>query len=321
MNDQPPGNDNGEGLSHFVRATSGDSGARERLDLAAWAGGDPTRHHELAEWNRLAAEVESLAPLYAGEMRSLTWRRRLPLRAAAACCALLALGIVATVERGVTADRGRPETVALWDGTRIHLDAGAAASVPYAPWGRSARLERGGALFDVPHDEDNPFTVRVGQAEIRDVGTRFLVELRDGETRVAVFEGAVEVTAAPGAAVLPLAAGEAARVSSDGGASRTPPVDEAAATAWRRGRIVFDATPLSEVAARLSRYGGGRVEVGSPDIAGLRLSGWFDLDDRDRLLRAVEMSLPVRVERSGDTAILLPAGRREVTPPRLVPPR
>jgi transmembrane sensor len=321
MNDQPSDNGRDESLSRFVRATSGDAGARERLDMAAWAGGDPARRRELDDWGRLAAEVEALAPHYAGEVRSLTRRRRWPLWAAAACCAMLGLGLLATARRDVAADRGRPETVALWNGTRIHLDAGAAVSVPYAPWNRSARLDRGEALFDVPHDEDNPFVVRAGGAEIRDIGTRFLVAAGDGAVRVAVFEGAVEVAATPDAPAVPLAAGEAARVTADGGTVRAAPVDEATATAWRRGRVVFDATPLSEVAARLSRYGGRRIEVGSPEVAGLRLSGWFDLDNRDQLLRTIELSLPVRVQRSDGTAILLPAPRREATAPQLIPPR
>lgn len=309
MTAQPPDTDGDEGLCRFVRAGSGDATARERLNLASWAGADPARHRELDEWSSLAAEVEALAPQYADEVRTLSRRRWRPVWAAAACLAGLGLAIVALGERTVTADQGRPAGIALRDGTHIHLDSGASLDLPYAPWRHSARLTRGTALFEIPHDDARPFVVQVGRAEIRDVGTRFLVERTDAGTWVAVFEGAVEVNPAPGTPVLPLAAGQAARVSEGEGAVRVAGTDESVAAGWLSGRLVFDDTPLAEVVARLARYQGQRVEIGSPEIAGLRLSGSFDIHSREALLRAVELALPVRVRRQGDVAVLVAAPR------------
>ena len=53
---------------------------------------------------------------------------------------------------------------------------------------------------------------------------------------------------------------------------------------------------LDAVLAELSRYRHGVLSC-SPDIAGLRLSGTFLLDDTEGALANLEASLPVRVRR------------------------
>ncbi|MNH32785.1 fec operon regulator FecR [compost metagenome] len=68
------------------------------------------------------------------------------------------------------------------------------------------------------------------------------------------------------------------------------------ASAWTRGMLVAVDWRLDDVLTELSRYRHGFLSC-SPDIAGLRLSGNFLLDDSEGVLANLEDSLPVRVRR------------------------
>jgi hypothetical protein len=59
-------------------------------------------------------------------------------------------------------------------------------------------LNKGSLAMVVPHREDRVLTVRAGDLEVKDLGTRFLVSRDQGRTLVAVEEGKVEVTTPAG---------------------------------------------------------------------------------------------------------------------------
>lgn len=63
-------------------------------------------------------------------------------------------------------------------------------------------LDRGSLAMVVPHREDRVLTVRAGDIEVKDLGTRFLVSRETSKTVVAVEEGSVEVRTPRGTHVL-----------------------------------------------------------------------------------------------------------------------
>jgi len=65
-------------------------------------------------------------------------------------------------------------------------------------------------------------------------------------------------------------------------------------SAWVQGRLEVRDRPLSEVIDSLRSYRRGILHL-SPEVAGLRLSGLYPLDDSDRTLQLLERSLPIRV--------------------------
>lgn len=321
-NDLPPAN---EVVARYVASRSGDASALQRMDFMRWSAEKPEHRQGVSQLQRLDADLDALRDHYAPEAETLarTPRRR-TLRWAGGLAAAGALALILTFlsmgSRTVTASGGVPVDLTLMDGSRIHLDAGAAVDIPHAPWSRRIALLGGDALFDVVHDDWRPFSVTAGPVEIRDLGTRFLVQTGREKIRVAVYEGAIEIAPGAGARPRSLAAPQAVAVWADGTVRAEPIPDEARATAWRRGRMVFDNTPLAEVAERLSRYWGDKVVLGSPAIAGLAVTGSFELNNRAGLLRALELSLPVAVRKGGGEIVLLPAPPREVAAPRLLLP-
>src|SRR5581483_1926311 len=56
-----------------------------------------------------------------------------------------------------------------------------------------------------------------------------------------------------------------------------PPLDRV--TAWRRGQVEFDDTPLADAAAEMNRYSASRLVIENPQTAALRVNGVFRAGD------------------------------------------
>jgi transmembrane sensor len=183
-------------------------------------------------------------------------------------------------------------TVELGGDTRLTLDH-------HDP--RYARLDRGEALFAVRHDPQRPFRLQVGGISVTDVGTLFDVAQDLNATRVAVAEGAVRVTTSAGSAELP--AGHAVSIGRPGGTVVQRDQDPATIGAWRTGRIDFADMSLIDLAERLRRATGVRLEV-TADVATRRVSGSVALgSDPDGALRGLALLLGTSVTRRGDVWI------------------
>ena len=174
---------------------------------------------------------------------------------------------------------GRTETVTLAGGTTIALNGGSRIRLDRRD-SRVATLEHGQASFNVVHDVANPFTLRVGDAELRDVGTRFDVT-RDvtgdgGRTTVAVAEGSVMYN--PGRDRRLLTAGMT--LAERGGRAAVGRIDPAAVGGWQAGRLVYREARLGDVVADVARATGVHIDV-APDLAQRPFSGVIVVDHDD----------------------------------------
>lgn len=60
--------------------------------------------------------------------------------------------------------------------------------------------------------------------------------------------------------------------------------------------LVVDDRPLNQVLAELSRYRYGRIIYNENEMAGLRVSGVYALDDTDRTLAVLLATTPIRIK-------------------------
>ncbi|MGN2390915.1 hypothetical protein [Pelomicrobium sp. G1] len=86
----------------------------------------------------------------------------------------------------------------------------------------------------------------------RRLGDRFEAEDVAQETVVRLLEA--EGAAPGGTQAVPLTAGLGTRIDAQGRIEAPRPMDFAAATAWREGRLAFDGATLAEVVRELARY-------------------------------------------------------------------
>ena len=192
---------------------------------------------------------------------------------------------------------GERRRVTLPDGSRVELGPASAIKLDYNASARRVVLLSGLAHFTaapVASAADRPFIVAAANGQASVLGTEFMVAHVPGGAEVTVLEGQVEVArrAAEYGLARVLARGQAVRYSAAGlGLVRA--VNVRRATAWRRGRLIFDKAPLGEVVAALNRYRRGQIIITDPALASRRISGIFQTATPEAALATIARDLRV----------------------------
>ncbi len=184
-----------------------------------------------------------------------------------------------------------PMTVALKDGTHIYLNRDTDLTVRMGRDRRSVTLGDGEAAFDVTHDPSKPFEIRAGARSVRVLGTAFNVLNHEDRFAVGVERGVVAVTPAGGSPTVRLVAGQSVAQTGTGPAT-TRRVNPGQISGWRRGVLVYEDRPLSEVAADISRYTVHPLLV-TPDAGAVRFTGTLRLGDEAAMIGQLTSFLPV----------------------------
>lgn len=291
-----------EAIDWLVRLHSGRATEADHAAFAGWRA--LSEAHELAA--REAEAIWSGIGLAGGEVRRTERKARVTRRAVLGGAGLLASGIV--LERAgiigphLLADHvtgvGEQQVLQLADGSSVQMNGSTALSVEFTNAERRLRLFGGQAMFTVERDAARPFIVETDYGIARAVGTIFDVDIRPQESVVTVLEGLVDVATnnAPGEPVR-AAVNQRVRYHSAGVPSAPEMVDSDVATAWRRGKLIFNRRPLGDVIAELARHRPGHIVVLNDQVRTLEVTGVFDLVDPEAVLQTIEATLPVRVDR------------------------
>jgi transmembrane sensor len=195
---------------------------------------------------------------------------------------------------------GEQRTIRLADGSTIELNARSAVKVRLTENERHIELREGQALFRVARDRQRPFVVQTDLTRIRAVGTQFDVYRKPSGTVVTVVEGRVAVPTAgdrpaiEGSRELLLGAGEQVTLNQRS-VRRSEHADVAAATAWTQKRLVFEDTPLAEVAEEFNRYNTTRLVITDADVAQLEVSGLYSSTDPAALIAFLKVQPTLQV--------------------------
>jgi transmembrane sensor len=187
---------------------------------------------------------------------------------------------------------GEQMTRQLADDSVLHLNTDSAVTIRYGSKERLVVLEAGEADFEVAHQPVRPFRVSAGSAEIIDVGTQFDVRLGHDSTTVTVLEGQVVVgtTPMPLGRLIDLRGGlpphwvrvgrnQQITVASGEAPARAAAVDAQHTAAWLHRQITFEHEPLERVASEFNRYTPKPIEIVTPALRKLEISGVFATDD------------------------------------------
>ncbi|BBE32394.1 FecR family protein [Sphingosinicella microcystinivorans] len=217
------------------------------------------------------------------------WRRRGVLAALAAAAVG---GVYFTLPERIRTAVGEQRIVRLDDGSRVHVNTASSVRIAFDGDTRRVILEDGEAFFEVAPDPARAFVVAAGDADVRALGTRFLVR-REGGVHVALAEGRVSVSA--GGATRMLEPGEAVRVTK-GKIGDPAPADIAALTGWLSGRLVFEETPLITAIAEVNRYSRDPVVLAAEGYGARAVNGVFETGDRAAFVSAVGALFALRAE-------------------------
>lgn len=224
---------------------------------------------------------------------------------------------------------GENRSITLSDGSTIDLNARSSIRIEFSKDERDVELLEGQALFEVAKDATRPFIVHSGAAVVRAVGTQFDVNRAPSSTTVTVVEGRVAVlnenasgsAAAPSGSANTTPMSSAETILSGAGATTergtfvsageqvvvtpaqiTKPqqTDVAAATAWTQHRLIFDATPLSEVVGEFNRYHTRPIIIETDSLKDFHVSGVYASTDPTSLIRFLKEQPGIMVIESAD---------------------
>lgn len=323
--------------SVWIARLHGDTrGRATEQGLRRWLQEDPdnVRAFELATevWDD-AENLRSVVPF-----RPLTpvehrprWR---PVAAVLACAMLLVVVGVAWFEyAGVIATKvGEQRQLVLEDGTRVFLNTDTRIVVKYDEKARRVELRRGEALFNVAKQPSWPFIVVAGDRQVRAVGTSFVVRKDAQRVAVILVEGKVLVSpvvpaltefaqptidppdaieespsvpasARQGNGAIALAAGQRLTFSAGAPARLDAPSVEKT-TAWRRGQVILDDTPLQAAVAEMNRYNETKLVIEDPATRGLLVNGLFQAGDSSHFANAVAHAYGLTVVTRGDEIVI-----------------
>jgi transmembrane sensor len=288
-----------EAVAWYVRLNDSAVTELQRAHWRRWLEADPRHAQAWARIEQLERRFDQAPRGVASRTLESARRDR---RAALKTLALL-LGVGVVGWQGYQASPwsadyatrvGERRRVTLADGSRLHLDTDTRVDVRFDAGQRLIRLGQGEILVETGRDS-RPLGVQTGEGQVLARDGRFVVRRGDGLSRVTVDTARVEVR--PLLAALPpvqVAAGQRLSFAADTvGTLHAAPAD---ASAWTRGMLVAVDWRLEDFLAELSRYRHGYLGC-DREIAGLRLSGAFTLDDTDAVLANLEASLPVQVRR------------------------
>lgn len=181
-------------------------------------------------------------------------------------------------------DEAEMVTASLDDGSVVRLAPESRLRVAPVAHRREVWLD-GEAFFAVARDTARPFAVRTRAGSVEVLGTRFDLQVIGDELRLVVTEGKVALVSGPHRRVV--LAGQVARVR-DGGVPEVEGVVQVdSLLAWTRGFIVFQNTPLHQVALELERRYDVRVLLPDSTIASRTVTAWFTNQDFEQVLFAI----------------------------------
>jgi transmembrane sensor len=205
--------------------------------------------------------------------------------AAAACLALFALpGVILRLEADHVTATAEMRSLMLDDGSSVALAPDSAVEIVPGP-GRTVRLLKGEALFQVKRDPERPFRVLANTVETTVLGTEFDVRLHEDGAVVAVREGIVRVARTAAQVSERLEAGDWVSVTAAGVVARgARPTKEVAA--WQSGRIIARDRSIADIADEVRRSFRGFIVVTNETLGSQRVTGVYNLSDPVAALRA-----------------------------------
>lgn len=205
--------------------------------------------------------------------------------AVAACIALFALpGVMLRLEADHLTATAETRSLMLDDGSSVALAPDSAIEIVPGS-GRTLRLLKGEALFQVTRDPDRPFRVLANGVETTVLGTEFDVRLQEGGAVVAVREGLVRVDRPAERISERLGAGDWVSVAASGVMARGE-VPSKEVAAWQSGRIVARDRSIADIVDEVRRSFGGAIVVTSAAFGRQRVTGVYNLSDPVAALRA-----------------------------------
>jgi transmembrane sensor len=201
----------------------------------------------------------------------------------------------------ITSPPGVRSHVVLPDGSHVWLNAESAIKfkVPFDKSTRDVSLF-GEAYFEVRKNPDVPFVVKSGKVQVKVLGTKFNFKAfaEENNIEVVLAEGKVSLNTegfAKGNEKI-MNPGDKAVFDKTSNQTKITNVKINKYIAWHNGKMIFDETPMPEVAAQLERWYGIEVIIEDPRINKYRITTTFENESLTQVLDLLKLCSPIEIK-------------------------
>lgn len=200
--------------------------------------------------------------------------------------------------------RGEIRQLNLDDGSQLWLNTASAVDIIYSSTLRQIVLHSGELYIETAADSADgkrPLVVDTGFARLQALGTGFSVRKEQERILLSVMDGAVEIRLNAKRNVKSMGQPQIKRVEAGQqvyfSAYRIAPISAliASSSSWIKGIILADNMRLGDFIDQLNRYHSGHISY-HPAVADIRLVGAYPVTNIERILEALEASLPVTIQ-------------------------
>jgi transmembrane sensor len=199
---------------------------------------------------------------------------------------------------------GAHRIVALGDHSAVELNTDTILRLH----GRTAKLEKGEAYFQIRHDGAHPFVVWAAGHRITDLGTKFVVRNEGSRLEVTLVEGRARVESAgfgKPARSANLEPGDIAIVTADAiNVAKKPMQDVSDRLGWRRGLLTFRHAALADAAAEFNRYNAAKLIIADAQVGRKKIVGTFQARNVDLFAQVIRELLGLRVSKTGGDIVI-----------------
>lgn len=224
---------------------------------------------------------------------------------------------------------GEQRSITLSDGSIIYLNTLTNVDIDYTPYFRNIVLHNGEAIFKVAHNPNKPFRVWVNGTMFQALGTEFNVRSSKGNVELTVINGIVALTKnasknqnvsfsdesvrldsnaeieMPQGKPLIVTVGQQATVKEDGKITTRVNADVIKKTSWKAREMIFKNDSLEDVIYEFNRYNTLHISIASEQLAELSITGVFETNDPQSLLRFLESSGKAKIQRNSANSVTI----------------
>ncbi len=202
------------------------------------------------------------------------WWAAVAVASAAAVIFLVGVSTLRSVPPDLTFATGPNETITipLEDGSVVRLGPGSQLDVWMTGKVRKTTFH-GSGFFAIASDSTSPFVIHTDAGTAEVLGTRFEIRTSADSLRLLVVEGRVALSAV--GQKVEVGRGEMAHASSSVAPSQPQTVNVWEMLDWQEGILIYQDTPLFQVAAEVERFFGVPVSITDTALTRRVVTAWF----------------------------------------------
>lgn len=205
---------------------------------------------------------------------------------------------IETTYHTVNCPVGVKTQLSLPDGSVVWLNSGTTLKyqLPFKNKIRNIKMD-GEAYFEIKKDRI-PFIVNSGNSKVRVYGTEFNVKAfaADDNLEVALREGSIGFTSSANIPEKKLSPNDFLIYNKSNNSIKITNKNINKHIAWKNNQLVFDETPLSEMAIMLERWYGIKVEIKDKNLLSYKFTTTFENEPLLQVIDLLELSSPIKIK-------------------------